>query len=132
MGCRPELRVCQEEKVEGVPGCAFFTVATATNLLAATTSDAVFADASKRARLLQVHHLGDSSGANLESISHRCYLFEVAFVRKLTKETIVLPLGCLQGGTNDAVFGDTSKRARLLQVQGYLACQKLPTRRNLQ
>ena len=36
--------------------------------------------------------------ANLESISHRCYLFEVAFVWELTKETIVLPLGCLQGG----------------------------------
>ena len=32
------------------------------------------------------------------SISHRCYLFEVAFVWELTKETIVLPLGCLQGG----------------------------------
>ena len=34
----------------------------------------------------------------LESISHRCYLFEVAFVWELTKETISLPLGCLQGG----------------------------------
>ena len=32
------------------------------------------------------------------SIAHRCYLFEVAFVWELTKETIVLPLGCLQGG----------------------------------
>ena len=36
--------------------------------------------------------------ANLESISHRCRLFEVAFVWELTKETIHLPLGCLQGG----------------------------------
>ena len=36
--------------------------------------------------------------ANLESISHRCFLFEVAFVWELTKETIHLPLGCLQGG----------------------------------
>ena len=26
------------------------------------------------------------------------YLFEVAFVWELTKETIVFPLGCLQGG----------------------------------
>ena len=37
-------------------------------------------------------------GSNLKSIAHRCYLFEVAFVWELTKETIVLPLGCLQGG----------------------------------
>ena len=36
--------------------------------------------------------------ANLESISQRCYLFEVAFVWELTKETIHLHLGCLQGG----------------------------------
>ena len=36
--------------------------------------------------------------ANFKSISHRCHLFEVAFVWELTKETIHLPLGCLQGG----------------------------------
>jgi len=36
--------------------------------------------------------------ANLKSISHKCYLFEVAVVCELTKETIHLPLGCLQGG----------------------------------
>ena len=36
--------------------------------------------------------------ANLRSISHRCRLFEVAFVWELTKETIHLPMGCLQGG----------------------------------
>jgi len=41
---------------------------------------------------------GGNPGANLKSISHRCCLFEVAFVWKLTKETIHLPLGCLQGG----------------------------------
>ena len=29
---------------------------------------------------------------------HRCYLREVAFEWELTKETIYLPLGCLQGG----------------------------------
>ena len=44
-------------------------------------------------------HPGGNPGANLKSISHRCYLFEVAFVWELTKETIVLPLGCLQGGS---------------------------------
>jgi len=38
---------------------------------------------------------------NLKSIPHRCYLFEVAFVWELTKETIVLPLGCLQRGSTD-------------------------------
>ena len=37
--------------------------------------------------------------ANLKSISHRCHLVEVAFVGELTKETIHLPLVCLQGGT---------------------------------
>ena len=36
--------------------------------------------------------------ADLEPISHRCHLFEVAFVWGLIKETIQLPLGCLQGG----------------------------------
>ena len=34
--------------------------------------------------------------ANRKSISHRCHLFEVAFVWELTEETIHLPLGCLQ------------------------------------
>jgi len=36
--------------------------------------------------------------ANLKSISNRCPISEVAFVWELTKETIHLPLGCLQGG----------------------------------
>ena len=43
-------------------------------------------------------HPGGNPGANLRSISHRCYLEEVAFVWELTKETVVLPPGCLQGG----------------------------------
>ena len=43
-------------------------------------------------------HPGGNPGANLESISHRCYLREVAFEWELTEETIYLPLGCLQGG----------------------------------
>jgi len=38
-------------------------------------------------------HPGGNPGANLKSISHKCHLFEVAFVWELTKETIVLPLG---------------------------------------
>ena len=44
------------------------------------------------------HHPGGNPGANSKSISHRCYLFEVAFVWGWTKETIDLALGCLQGG----------------------------------
>jgi len=42
-------------------------------------------------------HPGGNPGANLKSISHRCYLREVAFEWELTKETIYFPLGCLQG-----------------------------------
>ena len=43
-------------------------------------------------------HPGVELRENLKSISHRCHLFEVAFVWELTKETINLPLGCLHGG----------------------------------
>jgi hypothetical protein len=44
------------------------------------------------------HHPGGNLGANLESISHRCYCREVEFEWELTQETIYLPLGCFQGG----------------------------------
>jgi len=48
---------------------------------------------------IEVHTLpGDTPGAILKSISHRCHPIRVAFVWNLTKETIDLPLGCLQGG----------------------------------
>ena len=43
-------------------------------------------------------HPGGNPGENLRSTSHRCYLREVACEWELTKETIYLPLGCLQGG----------------------------------
>ena len=46
----------------------------------------------------EVHHPGVELRANLKSISHKLHLFEVAFVWELTKETILLPLGCLLGG----------------------------------
>jgi len=46
----------------------------------------------------QVHHPRGNPEANLKSISHRCHPILVAFVWELTKETIYLPLGCLQGG----------------------------------
>ena len=48
--------------------------------------------------------------ANLKSISHRCHLFEVAFVWELTQETIDLPLGCLQGGCEPASAADARAR----------------------
>ena len=41
---------------------------------------------------------GGNPGADLKSISYRCYLQEVAFEWVLTKDTIYLPLGCVQGG----------------------------------
>ena len=43
-------------------------------------------------------HPGGNPGAIRKSISHRCYLWEVAFEWEFTKETIYLPLGCLRGG----------------------------------
>ena len=49
-------------------------------------------------RLNEHHHPEVELRANLKKISHRCHLFEVAFAWELTKETIHLPLGCLQGG----------------------------------
>ena len=46
-------------------------------------------------------HPGVDLRANLKSIPHRCHLFAMAFVWKLTKDTIHLHLGCLQGGYHD-------------------------------
>ena len=50
-------------------------------------------------------HPGGNPGGNPKSISHRCYLREVAFEWDLTEETIFLPLGCLQGGGAPALSG---------------------------
>ena len=54
-----------------------------------------------KARSVEMNHSthpAGNSGANLKSISYRCYLREVASEWELTRETIYLPLGCLQGG----------------------------------
>jgi hypothetical protein len=59
-------------------------------------------------------HPGGNIGANLKLISHKGYLFEVAFLWELIKETIYLPRGCLQGG-----FGKISLRAPRVQT-GFL------------
>jgi len=48
--------------------------------------------------------------ANLKAISHRCRPL-VAFAWELTRETIYLPLGCLQGG-NGGVFRPPRALAR--------------------
>ena len=81
--------------------------------------------------LRTVGHPGGNPGANLKSTSHRCYLFEVAFVWEVTKETIVLPQGCLQGGVrrrscrekmyslSPLSSADTSYRRVLGPVGGY-------------
>ena len=44
------------------------------------------------------YHPESNPGANRKSISHRCHPILVAFVLALTKATINLPLGRLQGG----------------------------------
>jgi len=62
-------------------------------------------------------HPGGNPGANLKSISNRCYLFEVAFVWELTKETIVLPLGCLQAGVGELHAAGAVRRRVAKQVQ---------------
>ena len=43
-------------------------------------------------------HPGGNPEGNLKSISHTCHPILVAFAWELSKETIHLPLGCLQGG----------------------------------
>ena len=50
--------------------------------------------------VLRTFNLEANPGANLKSVAHRCYLREVAFKWELTKETINLPLSCLQGGSS--------------------------------
>ena len=76
-------------------------------------------------------HPGGNPGANLKSISHRCCLFEVAFVWELTKETIVLPLGCLQGGY--ALTPDTPEQSKPFTKGGmHDAVHKMEESRALQ
>ena len=48
-----------------------------------------------------VNRPGVELRANLKTISHKCHLEEVAFVWELTKETIHLPVSCLQGGLGE-------------------------------
>jgi len=48
-------------------------------------------------RFACISHPGGNPGANLMSISHTCYLREVAFEWELTKKNMHWPLNCLQG-----------------------------------
>ena len=41
-------------------------------------------------------HPGDNPGTDFEPIPHRCYPILVAFVWQLIKETVYLPMSCLQ------------------------------------
>ena len=59
----------------------------------------------------QVHethggHPGGNPGGNLKLISHICHPFLVALVWVLTKDTINLPLGCLQGPLKNNCFAE--------------------------
>ena len=49
------------------------------------------------------NHPGGNPEANLQSISHKCKLFEVAIVWESTKVIVDLPLGCLQGGKDGEI-----------------------------
>jgi len=66
---------------------------------------------------------GVELNAYLKSISHRCHLYEEAFVWKLTKQTIHLLLVCLQGA---APAAKTRGAGRAGGVPGYLAHKKPP------
>ena len=57
----------------------------------------------------QVRHPGGNPGANLKSISHTCYLREVAFESYLTEIHICLPLGCLNGGDSHHITPTNSQ-----------------------
>ena len=103
------------KKKEGIAGC---TGGTPASRRAATPRDRAHPHASAfpsslppaassppRQQLLRSCaplHPGGNPGANLRSISHRCHPMLVAFVWELAVETIDLPLGCLQGGWENA------------------------------
>ena len=79
----------------------------------------------------QQDHPGGNPGANLKSIFQRCHPMLVAFVRELTKETINLPPGCLQGGESldkKAAPSTTDRRASVVLEAAFLLKPKRVTR----
>ena len=81
-----------------------------------------------------VGHPGGNPGANLKSISHRCHTILVASSRELTKETINMPLGCLQDRwldisltlRSEMELGLSSLRARAVRASRGLAGNSTP------
>jgi len=69
-------------------------------------------------------HPGGNPGVNLKSIYHRCHPILVECVWELTKETIDLPLGCLQGGSTCGLF-KKSLCGPLCSLQGPEGDQRL-------
>ena len=68
-------------------------------------------------------HPGGNLGLNLESISHRCHPILVAFAWQVTKETINLPLECLQGGTHvPNVLMNLPPAVKNIEVCGVIRC----------
>ena len=63
-------------------------------------------------------HPGVELREDLKSISHICYLLEVKYVWELTKETIHLPLGCLQGGSPSCPTPVPLKQAHAFRLGG--------------
>ena len=94
-------RTCNESKeevpTEGGPHIGPLMCVVLMNSFSVQYTDIVLADCWTGFLVDISVHPGGNPGANLKSISHRCHLFEVAFLWELTKETIHLPLGCLQG-----------------------------------
>ena len=109
---RPPTRISWDEDIEAVciiparelhvparPPCSSPPLSGAAFADAAAATSRSGVKLAQQNRLnLQPRPVGDPE-ANLESISHRCYLREAALEWELTKETIDLPLSCLEGGS---------------------------------
>ena len=65
-------------------------------------------------------HPGGNPWENLESISHTCHPILVAFVLDLTRKTIDLPVGCLQGGGWDDLVEDAAVLILHLGERGWM------------
>ena len=63
-----------------------------------------------------------------KSSSHRCYLFEVAFLWELTEETIDLPLDCLQGGIHQSMRRRREVVGGAALLAGGYTCPAIPRR----
>jgi len=62
---------------------------------------------------------GGNPWANLKLIFHRYYLREVAFAWELTKETIYLPVSCLQGGVGGKWVAGGAEGREMACAEGF-------------